>query len=245
MSLPFNITLMNSSQPITITLAPPPGARVPPPESIDVPADHPDMPGGGTTLRYKDFDGAVYDEIFTPKDPVAYYNKWAPTIFASLYGGVDIGPTDYDSQMKRLADVKVSWDPPSPTNNVASRTFPFTDSLWIRVWDSNVFHLPGQPMKAFGLDFVDEKGEPQAVSKKVTIIIGPRIRGDPENEGDIAFSMDDMGVEDPSHSTNLTPWRYGIAPGKEYKFVHEGREEKTYSFPATLLEDAEPQSSAA
>ncbi|KAK0236535.1 hypothetical protein EDD85DRAFT_952499 [Armillaria nabsnona] len=160
MSLPSNITLMNSSQPITLTLATTLETQMPPPEFIDVPADHPDMPGGGTILRYKDLDSVVYDETFNPKDPAAYYNKCAPTIFASLYGGVDIGPTDHESQMKRLADVKVSWEPPKSTNNVSSHTFPFTDSLWIRVWDSNVFRPPGEPMKAFGLDFVDGKGEP-------------------------------------------------------------------------------------
>ncbi|KAK0462881.1 uncharacterized protein EV420DRAFT_1142951 [Desarmillaria tabescens] len=38
---------------------------------IDVPADHSDMPGGGTIFRYKDFDGVVYREIFNPRDPAA------------------------------------------------------------------------------------------------------------------------------------------------------------------------------
>ncbi|KAK0189980.1 hypothetical protein F5146DRAFT_1139493 [Armillaria mellea] len=229
MSLPFNIAVMNSSQPVTVTLATPPGlgCLLPnPPRSLQAILT---CQAGGTTLRYKDFDGTVYNEIFTPKDPVAYYNKWAPTLFASLYSGMFQYP----------------GIPPVPRITSLPVLFPFTDSLRIRVWDSNVFHPPGQPMNAFGLDFVDEKGEPQAVGKKVTIIIGPRTPGDPEVEGDITFSMDDMGVEDPSHSSNLTPWRYGIAPGKEYKFVHEGGEEKIYCFPAKLLEDAESQSSTA
>lgn len=106
-----------------------------------------------------------------------------------------------------------------------------------------MFRLPGQPKTSFGLDFVNEKSEPQAIGERITIIVGPRMPDGPEQEGDIALSMDDMGVEDPSHYTNLT--RYGVTGGGEYKFVYEGVEKKTYSFPGNLLEDAAPQSSTA
>ncbi|PBK81369.1 hypothetical protein ARMGADRAFT_1171465 [Armillaria gallica] len=206
--------------------------RMRPPEASELPSTDETL-GGGIMLRYKNGNGKVYNETLIPRDQEAVGRKWLPLIIPWLYGGINV---DYDGLMRMVQGCKRSWEAPKPKDDALFRTFYFTPSLQIRVWNPNVFY-PGKIVRAFGLDFVNSLGEPQSVHTVVKIEAGPRIPGSVEKEGDVLKALDDLGVQ--AFDFDKIPSRYAV--GREYTFTL-GKDSRTYTFSQDLLALTRPGS---
>lgn len=214
-------------------------------EVTELPRDDANFPGGGTIVGFRDGKGDLHNHTFYPHDPDAVGRKWMPLIISRLYGGVDPGmvlsrirggaidpgPADYDAFLSTVLTLKRSWEPPQRHELALFKTFPFTDSLRIRIWDPKVYY-PGNIVRAFGLDFINIRGEPQSVHTQVEVKAGPRLPGSVEKEGDVLTALDDMGVR--LSTLDGYPSRYAVLTGSQYTFTF-GEECKTYSFAQDLL----------
>ncbi len=134
-------------------------------------------------------------------------------------------------------DLTTSQTRPNPRDKHLYRTFEFSPSLWIRVWDPSVPIFPGDIL-TFGVDIVDVCGRPQAVNTRVKVIAGARPDFLPEREGDIVKAFDDIGVR--MDRFDSIPSRYPIAADLEYVF-EDGRHGVTYTFHHNLLTEPVPE----
>ncbi|KAK0458147.1 uncharacterized protein EV420DRAFT_1643030 [Desarmillaria tabescens] len=207
----------------TRTLKRGPRVRKQPPVMVDpevenVPESE-SCPGGGLIIRYKDTEGHLYDEIFSPNDPIALSKKWLPVAMKDL-------------------DYPVVSTPPKLRDQHLYRTFRFSSSLWIRVWDPNIPIPAGGILELFGADIVDIYGRPQAVNTRVKVIVGVRLSLSLERPGDIVAAYNDIGVR--IDRFDLLPSRYPLAADSEYIFK-DGRHEVTYTFHHNLLNEPAPE----
>ncbi|KAK0187684.1 hypothetical protein F5146DRAFT_1226084 [Armillaria mellea] len=211
--------------------------RVPPvmlaPEVEHVPDDE-TYPGGGLLIRYKDTEGYLHKENFTPNDWVAFGMKCASTVIKSLYGDVVADSVDYKSLVEGNGG-PIAFTPPDASDRRLYRIFEFSPTLWIRVWDPGFPILPGETRDLFGVDMVDVCGRPQAVNTRVKVIAGarPAIIA-PERQGDIIAALDDIGVR--MDRFDLMPSRYPISADLEYIF-EDGQHKVVHSFHHNLLDE--------
>ncbi len=134
-------------------------------------------------------------------------------------------------------DLTTSQTCPNPHDRHLYRTFEFSPSLWIRVWDPSVPIFPGDIL-TFGVDIVDVCGRPQAVNTRVKAIAGARPDFLPEREGDFVKALNDIGVR--MDRFDSIPSRYPIAADLEYIF-EDGRHRVTYTFHHNLLTEPAPE----
>ncbi|KAK0228862.1 hypothetical protein IW262DRAFT_1353502 [Armillaria fumosa] len=169
-------------------------------------------PGGGLIIRYKDTEGCLHREIFSSNDHIAFSKKWLSVAVESICPGRNI-------DVERLMNVdglEVGFAPPKHRDRHLYRTFQFSPSLWIRVWDPNLPIPPGGVLDLFGVDIVDVSGQPQAVNTRVQVSIGVRPPHATERPGDIVTALDDVGVR--MDRFDLIPSRYPVAADLEYVF---------------------------
>ncbi len=109
------------------------------------------------------------------------------------------------------------------------KLFPFTSTLNIRVWDSQVSTLG---MHLFGLDFVDMDGKPQHVGDAVKVVVGKRgTPGGFEVEGNPVLPIEAAVGEDDEEYFEV----FGVYGDLRYEFYYEGCRLQTYLFPYDLL----------
>ncbi|KAK0212364.1 hypothetical protein DFS33DRAFT_21345 [Desarmillaria ectypa] len=118
-----------------------------------------------------------------------------------------------------------------PTSNDTVHYFPFTDTLRIRLWDSNISRRPDSSMHVFGLDFVDTHGEPQYVGPEVVVVAGRRASSGPEAEGNALVPIDGVGGPE-----KTVPERYGVVADCEYFFLAGRGTVVAYMFAQDLLD---------
>ncbi|KAK0444167.1 hypothetical protein EV421DRAFT_496482 [Armillaria borealis] len=200
-------------------------------------SDSETYPGGGLIIRYKDTKGFLHNEIFSPNDYVAF-NKNVSVVTRDLYGDSYADSVDYESLIKGPEGSTVAFTCPNPRDKHLYRTFEFSPSLWIRVWDPSVYIFPGDTRDLFGVDIVDVCGRPQAVNTRVKVIAGVRPAWLPEKEGDITKALDDIGVR--MDRFDCVPSRYPIAADLEYIF-EDGQHRVTYTFHHNLLTEPAPE----
>ncbi|PBK88854.1 hypothetical protein ARMGADRAFT_1033828 [Armillaria gallica] len=145
------------------------------PEIEHVPDDE-TYPGGSLMICYKDTNGYLHNEIFSPNDWVAFGTKCVSTVIKHLYGDVVADSVDYKSLVE---------------GNGGPIAF-FSPTLWIRVWDPGFPIFPGDTRDLFGVDMVDVCGHPQAVNTCVKVIAGVRPAIALEWQGDIIVALDDI-----------------------------------------------------
>ncbi|PBK62806.1 hypothetical protein ARMSODRAFT_1008105 [Armillaria solidipes] len=214
---------------------PPPVMLEPEVENV---SDSEDYPGGGLMIRNKDTEGILHNETFFPNDHVAFNNKWLSAAARDLCGDSYADSMDYESLIKDTKGCPVVFNPPNPRDKHLYRTFEFTPSLWIRVWDPSIPILPGDTLEVFSVDIVDVCGRPQAVNTRVKVTAGVRPSLSPDKEGDITKALDDIGVR--MDRFDRTPSRYPISADLEYIF-EDGRHRVTYTFHHNLLTEPAPE----
>ncbi|SJK99357.1 uncharacterized protein ARMOST_02652 [Armillaria ostoyae] len=233
--------------------------NVPPPvmlePEVENVSDSEDYPGGGLMIRNKDTEGILHDETFFPNDHVAFNNKWLSAAARDLCGDSYADSMDYESLIKDtkgcpvvfvsslvtqcgMYELRTSQNPPNPRDKHLYRTFEFSPSLWIRVWDPSIPILTGDTLEVFGVDIVDVCGRPQAVNTRVKVIAGVRPALSPEKKGDITKAFDDIGVR--MDRFDRTPSRYPISADSEYIF-EDGWHRVTYTFHHNLLTEPAPE----
>ncbi|KAK0228831.1 hypothetical protein IW262DRAFT_1456047 [Armillaria fumosa] len=169
---------------------------MPAPDVEEIP-DGEDYPGGGLMIRYKDPKGIVYKDLFYPNDLEAYGRNLlsiARNRLTELYGAEAADFLKYESFDESAKDCIVAFKPPNPRDRHLYRTFEFSPSLWIRVWDSRVPVAPNGHLEFFGVDMVDVSGRPQAVSTRIKVIAGAWPALASEREGDVIAALDDIGI---------------------------------------------------
>ncbi|SJK99358.1 uncharacterized protein ARMOST_02653 [Armillaria ostoyae] len=218
-------------------------------------SDSETYPGGGLIIRYKDTKGFLHNEIFSPNDYVAFNKKCLSVVTRDLYGDSYADSVDYESLIKGpkgstvafvsslvteggMHELTISQTPPNPRDKHLYRTFEFSPSLWIRVWDPSVYIFPGDTHDLFGVDIVDVCGRAQAVNTRVKVIAGVRPAWLPEKEGYITKALDDIGVR--MDRFDCIPSRYPIAADLEYIF-EDGPHRVTYTFHHNLLAGPAPE----
>ncbi|PBK88836.1 hypothetical protein ARMGADRAFT_1084389 [Armillaria gallica] len=161
------------------------------PEIEHVPDDE-TYPGGGLMIRYKDTEGYLHNEIFSPNDWVAFGTKCVSTVIKHLYGDVVADSVDYKSLVEGNGG-PIAFTPPHASDHHLYRIFEFSPTLWIRVWDPGFPIFPGDTRDLFGVNMVDVCGRPQAVNTHVKVIAGVRPAIALERQGDIIVALDDIG----------------------------------------------------
>ncbi|KAK0468972.1 hypothetical protein IW261DRAFT_1426018 [Armillaria novae-zelandiae] len=214
------------------------GAVMPAPVLEEIP-DGEGYAGGGLMVRYKDSKGISYKDLFYPND-VEAYNKnlisLAKNCLTELYrpeGGAFLKYESFDPSTEVIA-----FQPPDPRDRHLYRTFEFSPSLWIRVWDAHIAATPNERLEIFGLDVVDVSGHPQAVNTCIKVIVGARPGYAPEKEGDVITALDDIGVR--MDRFDGVPSRYVISAGFDYIF-EDGRHTVVHCFHHNLLNEPAPE----
>ncbi|KAK0429764.1 hypothetical protein EV421DRAFT_1745139 [Armillaria borealis] len=173
--------------------------------------------GGGLILEYRSAENQVLKYIYIHNNPAAMEPPVVPRPFGSTC----------DSEA--LANVQSHhdpWTPPLLSETALYRVFPFTPALRIQVWKPNVSQ---PPLRLYGLDIVDEDGNPQHVGGDAKVVSGTRGFPWPETEGEIVVALNDNGLPPQS------PERFRIYGDVPYDFYYQGRFVRSYTFPFDLL----------
>ncbi|KAK0493995.1 hypothetical protein EDD18DRAFT_1107503 [Armillaria luteobubalina] len=168
-----------------------------PPLDVEEIPNGEDYPGGGLMICYKDPKGIVYKDLFFPDDLEAYGRNIlsiARNSLTELHGAEAANFLKYKSFDKSTTDCIVAFKPPNPHDRYLYRTFEFSPSLWIRVWDSHIPVAPNEQLEFFWVDIVDVSGHPQAVSTCIKVIAGARPSLASEREGNVIAALDDIGA---------------------------------------------------
>ncbi|KAK0495734.1 hypothetical protein EDD18DRAFT_1106323 [Armillaria luteobubalina] len=143
---------------------------MPPPDVEEIP-DGEDYPAGGLMIHYKDSKGIIYKDLFFPNDLEAYSRNMLSITrnsLTELHRAEAANFLRYESFDESTTDCIIAFKPPNPHDHFLYRTFEFSSSLWIRVWDSHIPIAPNEQLEFFCIDIVDVSGHPQV--KQVLII---------------------------------------------------------------------------
>ncbi|KAK0478903.1 hypothetical protein IW261DRAFT_1481589 [Armillaria novae-zelandiae] len=197
--------------------------------------------GGGLMVRYKDSKGNSYKDLFYPNDAEAYSKNLislGKNCLTELYGPEGAAFMKYERFDENATDCIIAFQPPNPRHRHLYRTFEFSPSLWIRVWDAHIAATPNERLEIFGLDIVDVSGQPQAVNTRIKIIAGARPSFAPEREGNVVTALDDIGVR--MDRFDAVPSRYAISADLDYVF-DDGRHTVVHCFHHNLLNEPAPE----
>ncbi|KAK0468548.1 hypothetical protein IW261DRAFT_1426372 [Armillaria novae-zelandiae] len=233
------------------------GAVMPAPVLEEIP-DGEGYAGGSLMVCYKDSKGISYKDLFYPNDVEAYNKnlislaKNCPTELYGPEGGAFLKYESFDPSTEVIAFVSslasggvmfidsliITQQPPDPHDRHLYRTFEFSPSLWIRVWDAHIAATPNERLEIFGLDIVDVSGHPQVVNTCIKVIVGARPGYAPEKEGNVITALDDIGVR--MDRFDGVPSRYVISAGFDYIF-EDGRHTVVHCFHHNLLNEPAPE----